>query len=56
MSIIYPEQLLDKPTVTIPSWLDANHAAFKGTIKDLPMRDEVTIPVEESMIVEYYSR
>ena len=41
---------------TIPSWLDANHAAFKGTIKDLPMRDEVTIPVEESMIVEYYSR
>lgn len=41
---------------TIPSWLDANHAAFKGTIKDLPMRNEVTIPVEESMIVEYYSR
>lgn len=41
---------------TIPSWLDANHAAFKGTVKDLPMRDEVTIPVEESMIVEYYSR
>lgn len=41
---------------TIPSWLDANHAAFKGTVKDLPMRNEVTIPVEESMIVEYYSR
>ena len=41
---------------TIPSWLDANHAAFKGTVKDVPARDEVTIPVEESMIVEYYSR
>lgn len=41
---------------TVPSWLDANHAAFKGTVKDLPARDEVTIPVEESMIVEYYSR
>ena len=41
---------------TIPSWLDANHAALKGTVKDLPMRDEVTIPVEESMIVEYYSQ
>lgn len=41
---------------TIPSWLDANHAAFKGTVKDLPARDEVSIPVEESMIVEYYSR
>lgn len=41
---------------TIPSWLDANHAAFKGTVKDFPARDEVSIPVEESMIVEYYSR
>lgn len=41
---------------TVPSWLDANHAAFTGTVKDLPTRDEVTIPVEESMIVEYYSR
>lgn len=41
---------------TIPSWLSAEHSSFKGTVKDLPMRDEVTIPVEESMIVEYYSR
>ncbi len=41
---------------SVPSWLDANHAAFKGVIKDAPTRDEVTISVEESMIVEYYSR
>lgn len=41
---------------TIPNWLEANHAALKGTVKDLPTRDEVSIPVEESMIVEYYSR
>ncbi len=41
---------------TIPSWLEANHSAFKGTVKDVPARDEVSIPVEESMIVEYYSR
>ncbi len=41
---------------TVPGWLDANHTAFSGTVKDLPTRDEVTIPVEESMIVEYYSR
>ncbi len=40
----------------MPSWLDADHVAFKGTIKDLPSRDEVTLPVEENMIVEYYSR
>ena len=40
----------------MPSWLDADHAHFKGTIKDLPARDNVTLPIEENMIVEYYSR
>ena len=41
---------------SVPAWLDANHAGFKGIIKDAPTRDEITISVEESMIVEYYSR
>lgn len=41
---------------TIPSWLEADHGAFKGMVKDMPSRDEVTLPVEENMIVEYYSR
>lgn len=40
----------------MPSWLDADHAHFKGTIKDMPARDNVTLPIEENMIVEYYSR
>lgn len=40
----------------MPSWLDVDHTNFKGTIKDLPSRDEITLPVEENMIVEYYSR
>ncbi|PWU13793.1 MAG: 30S ribosomal protein S4 [Bdellovibrio sp.] len=41
---------------TIPAWLEADHASYKGTVKDPPSRDEVTLPVEENMIVEYYSR
>lgn len=40
----------------IPSWLEVDHGTFKGTIKDLPSRDEIQVPVEENMIVEYYSR
>ncbi len=40
----------------IPAWLEADHGAFKGTVKDVPARENVTLPVEESMIVEYYSR
>ena len=41
---------------TVPAWLEADHGAFKGTVKEIPNRDEVTLPVEENMIVEYYSR
>lgn len=40
----------------IPGWLEADHGAFKGTIKDVPSREHVTLPVEENMVVEYYSR
>jgi len=40
----------------IPGWLEADHGSFKGTVKDMPARDNVTFPVEENMIVEYYSR
>jgi len=39
----------------IPKWLEAA-ADFSVKMKDLPAREEVTLPVEESMIVEYYSR
>jgi small subunit ribosomal protein S4 len=41
---------------TIPAWLEADHAQFKGTVKDAPSRDDVSLAVEENMIVEYYSR
>ncbi len=40
----------------IPGWLEAEHANFKGVVKDMPSRENVTLPVEENMIVEYYSR
>lgn len=40
----------------IPAWLEADHGAFKGLVKDMPSRENVTLPVEENMIVEYYSR
>lgn len=41
---------------TVPGWLEADQGAFKGLVKDLPSREEITMPVEENMIVEYYSR
>lgn len=41
---------------SVPSWLEADHGNFKGTVKDRPVRDDITLPVEDNMIVEYYSR
>lgn len=41
---------------SVPAWLEADHGVFKGTVKDLPSREEIAVPSEENMIVEYYSR
>ncbi len=41
---------------TVPQWLEADHAHFRGTVKDLPARENVGVPVEENSIVEFYSR
>ncbi len=41
---------------SVPAWLEADHANFKGVVKDLPAREDITVSVEENMIVEYYSR
>ena len=40
----------------IPSWLEADHDNFTGTVKELPSRDEIDVPVNETLIVELYSK
>jgi small subunit ribosomal protein S4 len=40
----------------IPDWLEVNAAEFKGRIKFLPERNHVTLPIEENLVVELYSR
>lgn len=40
----------------VPAWLEVDHGTFKGVVKEIPTRDEISLPVEENMIVEYYSR
>ncbi|MCR5082605.1 MAG: 30S ribosomal protein S4 [Parasporobacterium sp.] len=40
----------------IPSWLDVDQENFKGTVKELPLRENIDIPVNEVLIVELYSR
>ena len=40
----------------IPSWLEANLETLKGTVKNLPAREEIDVPVDELLIVELYSK
>jgi len=40
----------------VPGWLELNAADFKGTVKFLPERNHITLPIEESLVVELYSR
>lgn len=40
----------------IPTWLELDKTAFKATVKALPNRDEITMPIQEQLIVELYSK
>lgn len=40
----------------IPEWLELDRGAFKGTIRSLPTKDHIVLPVNEQMVVELYSR
>lgn len=39
-----------------PEWLDVNQEALSGTVKELPARDIIDVPVDEMLIVELYSK
>jgi small subunit ribosomal protein S4 len=41
---------------TVPAWLEVDHEALKGTVKELPSRDQIDVPVNEVLIVELYSK
>ena len=41
---------------TVPSWLDVDQENLKGTVKELPKREDIDVPVNEMLIVELYSK
>ena len=43
-------------TRIVPEWLTANHDALSGTVAAKPKRDQIDVPVEETFIVELYSK
>ncbi len=39
-----------------PEWIEVDLEAFKGTVKNLPTREMIDVPVNEMLIVELYSK
>ncbi len=40
----------------LPSWLDLEKDKMKGVVKSIPARDDLTMPMQEQLIVELYSK
>jgi len=40
----------------IPQWLDLDKDEFKGSVKSMPVREDLTMPMQEQLIVELYSK
>jgi len=40
----------------VPEWMDVDIEGLKGTIKELPSREAIDVPVNEMLIVELYSK
>ena len=40
----------------IPEWLDVNQEGLQATVKELPSREQIDVPVNEMLIVELYSK
>ena len=40
----------------VPEWLDVNQETLSGSVKELPSREAIDVPVDEMLIVELYSK
>ena len=40
----------------VPGWLDLDADRFQGTVKQLPNREDIALPIQEQLIVELYSK
>lgn len=40
----------------VPEWLELNSDKFTGTVKMLPLRNQITMPMNEQLVVELYSK
>jgi small subunit ribosomal protein S4 len=47
---------LDTIDRAVPAWLDVSADRLEATVRDLPLREQIDVPVREQLIVELYSK
>ncbi|MGH9186229.1 MAG: 30S ribosomal protein S4 [Acidimicrobiales bacterium] len=55
-SMIVVRHNLDTLDRQTPAWLESADGGFQAIVRDLPLRDQIDIPVREQLIVELYSK
>ena len=40
----------------LPNWIEVDKENFRGTVRNIPSRETITIPIQENLIVELYSK
>jgi small subunit ribosomal protein S4 len=50
------ESLEERKTFDVPTWLELDKEHFRGRVVRLPERSDVTFPINETLIVELYSK
>jgi small subunit ribosomal protein S4 len=55
-SMIVVRHNIDTLDRSVPQWLDVSVADHKATVRELPLRAQIEIPVREQLIVELYSK
>lgn len=52
----YKEKYSEISNTGLASWLDLNAKKVTGTVKHVPTREEIDTPINENLIIEFYSR
>jgi small subunit ribosomal protein S4 len=55
-SMIVIRHNLDTIDRAVPMWLEVSAADHTATVRDLPLREQIDVPVREQLIVELYSK
>ena len=55
-SMIVIQHNLDTLDVRLPAWFDGGEGGRSVTIRELPLREQIDVPVREQLIVELYSK